>query len=367
MKGRVFCVLLPVAAMALTSCGQIKKYAEHLDDYVVNMNYRTGFNILQLTDIHWSNNTSTYESSRYLEKVLEEAIKHAGQIDLVELTGDQFMLSNAFHVDSFIKFFEKQSEKYGFKYAAIWGNHDHHGLYNPNWLSSKFAKAKNSIHIDPDDDLYGRSNFVINLTKDGSVKWQIANFDSGASFSETAMSPFRDYDYIRKDQTDWWLKEHEKVGEEVPTIAYYHIPQDENNKAYLERANHKNKFFKLEGFADNGTGNYDSDLIDVGSQHNLKGAFMGHAHNIDWTVEYMGVVIGLGVKTGTELYYAHIDPNSTMPEMVEGYSTVPELAGEKFDLIGASLVTLKDDSTFDLEHLYLNERANGDFVRWVKW
>ena len=40
---------------------------------------------------------------------------------------------------------------------------------------------------------------------------------------------------------------------------------------------------------------------------------------------------------------------------------------ENFDLIGASLVTIKNGLEFDLEHLYLNERASGDFTSWVKW
>ena len=40
---------------------------------------------------------------------------------------------------------------------------------------------------------------------------------------------------------------------------------------------------------------------------------------------------------------------------------------ENFDLIGASLVTITDDANFDLEHLYLNERASGDFVSWAKF
>jgi hypothetical protein len=41
---------------------------------------------------------------------------------------------------------------------------------------------------------------------------------------------------------------------------------------------------------------------------------------------------------------------------------------EDFDLIGASLVTLTGrDGSFDLEHLYFNERENGDFAVWVKW
>ena len=98
----------------------------------------------------------------------------------------------------------------------------------------------------------------------------------------------------------------------------------------------------------------------------VKAAFMGHAHNVDWTVEYEGVVIGLGVKTGSELYFAHIDVDSEDPAMKAGLESVG--ISENFDLIGASLVTLTDrNGSFDLEHLYFNERTDGNFVKWVKW
>ena len=380
MKNKSLLMLVPLMSVVLTSCGNVRKWEEHLDDYVYAMQFHANFNVLQLTDIHWNANSSTLASKGYLEKVLEESDAHIkaaygndARIDLIEITGDQFMLANAYHVETFMKFFEAKAEEYGFMYTVIWGNHDRHGLYNPNWLSDQFKKAKHCIYIEPNDNLYGRSNFVINLTDNGETTghaaWQLANLDSGASFSETAISPFRDYDYIREDQVNWWLKEHEKVGEAVPTIAYYHIPQQDNGVAWDEvqadPSSHKNKFFKLEGFADNGTGNYNSKFIEEGSAHNLKGAFMGHAHNVDWTVEYKGVVLGLGVKTGTELYFAHIDTASEDKAMKDGLASVG--IDENFDLIGASLVTLKDGDMFDLEHLYLNERTGGDFVRWVKW
>lgn len=381
MNKKVGILSMLVMPLVLTSCGQVKAWKENLKDYVFTMKYHQNFNILQLTDIHWNINTSTYESKNYLDKVLKEADKHikekqgnSAKIDLVELTGDMFMLSNSFHVDSFIKYFEEKSEEYGFQYASIWGNHDRHGIYNPNWLGDRFAKAKNSIYYEANDDLYGRSNFVINLTKDGSkdseVKWQISNLDSGASFSETSLAPFRDYDYIRKDQTEWWLEQHKAVGEAVPGIAYYHIPQDENLKLYEKRNEYTNKFFKLEEFADNGNEEYASNFLDEAKQHNLKGAFMGHAHNVDWTVKWDDLVVGLGVKTGIELYYAHIDVNSDDPAMKEGLASVG--INENFDLIGASLVTITDEESniegkFDLEHLYLNERASNDFVKWVKF
>ena len=368
MKLKKALPLLSVAVLSLTSCGGVRAWATHLEDYVFNMDYHDGFTILQLTDIHWNYNTSAKANKQYLSKVIKEAYDHAGKIDLVELTGDQFMLANSYHVKKFVEFFEGQAKKYGFKYAIIWGNHDSHGLYNPNWLSKQFAKAPHAIYTDPNDDLYGRSNFFINLMDGANVKWQLANLDSGASIADGALSPFRDYDYLRPEQTEWYVKEHQ-AG--VPVIAYYHIPQDENDTAWndiQEGATYTNKFFKLEGFGANGTDKGLSNFIDVAKDNGLKAAFMGHAHNVDWTVEYMGVTIGLGVKTGTELYYAHVDVKSTEKEVQDGLASLSTPITENFDLIGASLVTLDNASgDFTLEHLYYNERQNGDFKVWEKW
>ena len=373
--------IIPTVALivGLSSCGKPIDYKENLDDYIYSMKFHEDFNILQLADIHWNYNTSTSESKDYLDNLFEIVDSHVkeqqgkdAKIDLIEITGDQFMLANAYHVKSFIKYFEEKAEEYGFMYTVIWGNHDRQGLYNPNWMGRQFAKAKHCIYIELEDNLYGRSNFVINLTEDGKkdskTVWQIANLDSGVSFSESALDPFRDYDYIREEQDDWWKRVHD-ISDNAPTIAYYHIPQQESKQAWLavteEGADYKNKFFKLEGFGDNGEEEYASSFVKVGRENNLRAVFSGHAHNVDWTVDYDGVILGLGVKTGTELYYKHIDVNSTKKEMKMGLESVG--INENFDLVGASLVTIKDGENFDIEHVYYNERGVNDFVRWVKW
>ena len=382
MKKKLICfVLAAVMLLSLAACAKAQPYAEHLEDYILNDRYHDNYNILQLTDIHWNVNTSSKASMTYLDKLFKEVndhiVKTQGQgakIDLVELTGDMFMLANSYHLTTFIDYMEKKAGEYGFKYTAIWGNHDRHSLYNPQELAKRFKNAEHCLYVEVADDLYGRSNFVINLTEDGTTKtpvsWMIANLDSGASFSESEFSPFRDYDYIRPEQTEWFIKEHDLAGKDVPVIAYYHIPQDENEAAWKAVSENgsdmKNKFFKLEGFADNGNEKYASDFIDKAKDNGLKAAFMGHAHNVDWTFESDGVVIGLGVKTGTELYFAHIDVNSEDKAMQDGLKSVG--ITENFDLIGASLVTLTNkDGSFELEHLYFNERENGDFAAWVKW
>lgn len=379
---KLLCGLAAAAVMfTLAGCSEPQKYSEHLEDYVFTLQYHDNYNILQLTDIHWNVNSSVQSSKTYLDKLFSEADSHIkasqgedAKIDLVELTGDLFMLANNYHLNQFVDYFEEKAEEYGFVYAPVWGNHDRHSLYNPKTLSEKFGNASHCIYCEPDDDLYGRSNYIIDLTEDGTKNtdavWMLAHLDSGAGFSETEFSLSIDNDYIRPDQTDWFISEHELAGEDVPAIAYYHIAQDENQKAWLavteEGKDLKNKFFKLEGFYDNGNEKYASDFIDRAKDHNLKAAFMGHAHNVDWTVEYEGVVIGLGVKTGGELYYAHIDVNSDDKNVQAGLASTG--ITESFDLMGASLVTLTGrDGSFDLEHLYFNEREDGDFSAWVKW
>ena len=374
MNKKTILLSFPLFSLALTSCGQVINWNEHLDDYVFAMQYHADFNILQLTDIHWNVNSSTTRSKQYLDKVFKEADAHCpGGIDLVELTGDQFMLANTYHVKTFVEYMETKAVEYGFKYAIIWGNHDRHGLYSPNWLANQYRNASHCIYIEPEDNLYGRSNFVINLTPDGTTAttpvWQLFNLDSGASFSESPLAIGRNYDYIRDDQVNWYVAEHSPG---VPTIAYYHIPQQDNlvawNLIHEGGASFKHNFFKLEGFGDADKPEYKSKFIETAKENGLKAAFMGHAHNVDWTVDYDGVVIGLGVKTGPELYFAHIDPakKDSDPALKEGL----ESAGinEKFDLIGASLVTITDPEHFTLEHLYLNEREGAnDFVRWVEF
>ena len=143
--------------------------------------------------------------------------------------------------------------------------------------------------------------------------------------------------------------------------AIYNISENANLRMNLARGFRAPNISELAS-----NGEHEGTLRYEVGNHNLKAAFMGHAHNNDWTVEYMGMTIGLGVKTGPELYYAHIDVNSEDKAMKSGLSSVG--IDENFDLIGASLVTLTDEvGSFDLEHLYLNERASDDFVRWVKW
>ena len=365
MKKRIAAVLvLLFLCSLLTSCtGSTVSYQEHLEDYVKTMDYHDGFTILQLGDIHWSSGTQVgddaYGQERYLRKVIAEAEAHAGHIDLIEITGDTFMLATRKDVTSFLAVMED----IGIPYATTWGNHDRQGKYNPNWISEQFLTAAHSLYTEVDnDDVHERSNYVINLmNSDGSVAWQLIQLDSGASYRKSATDLFLTYDYLRDDQFSWLSAEHALVGDDVPALCYYHIAQGDAAIAYEAIASgdtsYQSAFFKLEGM---GASKYCTTTEEVFLANNVKGVFRSHVHANDWTFTTpSGIVYGFGVKTGTELYYGQVEAGDT---------TLGEPLTEGFSLSGASLVTLTDTTgSFTLEHLYLNERDGGDFVMWVEY
>lgn len=364
MKKRIVCLLLICACLLglLVGCGAKLPEKKNAEGYAVEMAYKDGFTVLQLTDIHWHGGSDLGDddgSRGYMKKVIDEAVKKSGGIDLIEITGDTFMLAEKSQVTSFIDFMEET----GIPYAITWGNHDREGKYNANWLSKQFINAEHSLYVEIEDDVPGRCNYMINLKKDGKVFWQLCQLDSGASYRKGAGDLGLDYDYIRPEQYDWMTAEHGKVGADVPMICYYHIAQKEVGEAYEAitsgASDCKQGFFKLEGFAES---SFADSTTEVFKKNNVKAAFMGHAHAVDWTYTSPdGIVYGFGVKTGTELYYGHVAADDAEATKNCGFKVT-----EDFDLIGASLVTLHD-SDFTLEHLYLNEREDGDFVLWVKY
>ncbi|MBR5732209.1 MAG: metallophosphoesterase [Lachnospiraceae bacterium] len=357
-------VLCALAVSMLAGCAKkTVSYKDHLGDYVKTMDYHDGFTILQLTDIHWHGGTQIgdedYGSEGYLRKVINEAVAHAGKIDLIEITGDTFLMANRRAVNSFIDFMTRTE----IPYAIIWGNHDRQSTYNPNWISKRFLKAKYSLYTEVDnDDVHERSNYVINLLNpDGSTAWQITNLDSGASYRDGAADFNLTYDYLRDDQFEWMTAEHDAVGKDVPVICYYHIAQADYDIAWdaiqAGASGYKQKFFNIEGFAPS---KYAPVTEDICLKNNVKAVFIGHDHADDWTFTTpSGVTFGMGVKSGKELYYANV------PLGIAGTGVE---YGEEFELIGASLITLNNTSgDFSLEHLYLNERDEGDFVMWVEY
>lgn len=348
-------LLLVLCAAAVGGCSTDEpvKFREVPELYEKSMEYHDGFVIAQLTDIHWNSATvvgnDEIGSIAYIKRTVDAIKQKFGNVDLIEITGDIFCVTDSRAVDMFID----MMEEIGIPYAITWGNHDRQNKFNPNWLSNRFIEAPFSLYTEVDnDDLHERSNYVINLQEDGKTVWQLFNIDSGASYREDALTIGLEYDYIREDQVEWFEFMHERAGEDVPVLCYYHVPQKEFVEGYeacrAGEEGYKQRFYKMEGISNSP---YAVSLNNVFVENNVKGVFVGHDHSNDWTfTNPQGITYGFGVKTDKELYSIRVTE-----ENAEADKLVNDEVDREFDLSGASVVRLNGTSgDFDLFHLYLD-------------
>jgi hypothetical protein len=352
-------LLLPLALLSSCSSAKTVVPADYFDE---SISFKENFKLLQLTDIHWSTNTDVVTAGAYLTKVVETT-----DPDFIMITGDLLLGASSSTAQSLVSVIESWNKPFG----VTWGNHDREGEYSPTWLSNLFKNAKNSHYNEVNDDVFGRSNYVISLMNDTTHKavWNIYSIDSN-SYPESKNALYYDYDVIHNDQIDWFNKTSDystaQNGYQVPGLAYFHIPLWEWGYAYLKNplgligevlesstfttaptelkaafdaAGQPVKFWP--GYANTG-------FFDAGVSHNVKGFFCGHDHSNDWGSAYTDsagtAFVGYGVKSGEELYYTH---GSDTRHYMRNYN-----------IIGGSVSTLHADGTFDLAHYYVQMDAN---------
>jgi len=357
MKKVIIAILLS-AVLFLTGCGEPVAWRDQPEAYVKNLAYKDGFVVVQMSDLHWDVATDVPASRAFVTGIVNEVLNEKGHIDLIVWTGDQFLSATRAHVRAFVD----MMDSFEIPYTIVFGNHDMQGFYSPEWLSDYLESGKYSLFTDIYDNLPGRSNYIVNLTKDGTadseVCWQLAMLDSGVTKNDTAFTLSMSYCNLTEEQVDWWQVQHDAVGKDVPCIAYYHVVEGDIVQAWNEIENGaelKHKFFQHEKFST--SPDLLERLFEAGKDQGLKAVFFGHDHSSDLTVDYQGVTIGYGVKSSQELYTTFISK--------EEAETVG--LSEGFELTGASVVTLHDGGCFDLEHLYYNEKEDGVWKGWVKY
>ena len=347
-------LLLPL--VFLSSCGTAKSVviSDYFDETIA---YKSNFRLLQLTDLHWSVNTNAVTAGAYLTQVVK-----AANPDFIMITGDLLLGASSSTAETLAGIINSWKVPYG----ITWGNHDREGEYSPSWLSKLFSSGEYSHYNEVNDDLFGRSNYVISLMDQTTKKatWNIYSIDSN-SYPASATGIYYDYDVIHDDQIDWFKKaaaySTQKNGRVVPGMTYFHIPLFQWYYAYLQdqigkigevletstnslapedvKKQYAEKGLKVKFWP----GYKDTGYFDAGVENGIKGFFCGHDHSNDWGATYSDAAgkayIGYGVKSTKELYYTHgSDTRGVM---------------RNYDIIGGSLSILHDDGTFDLTHYYV--------------
>lgn len=244
MKKKLFFKLSYLSFISLFLFGCSNVPDPNLEDYIVTMDWQENFTICTLNDIHLSVQSNLKEEFEYLENVIysraylndDAANKMDYAPDLVVINGDTFMTANKYVVKEFFKFMDSLKIPYAYTY----GNHDFQGQYSKTFLMDQISSAKYCIVKNPKDNVFGDSNYVVNIKSGSFLKWQLYFFDSNT------YNGFG-YDRIHDDQVDWYEKQvklaNKEVSKIIPSMSFFHIPTEEFNEAWKSIGN-KTRFGK---------------------------------------------------------------------------------------------------------------------------
>lgn len=310
MKLTKILALASVGLFTLTGCNFAKHYEP--EAYYLNFNWDQSkdFHILHLTDFHITQLSDREKEFNFIRQTVDQAKEEMGYIDLIIITGDMFTFSTQTIAKETFAFLDTLK----IPWAPTWGNHDEQSYYSIDWLTgylNDLNTKREASHNESycvfkdlqDDDIFGNSNYVINLENGSNRITQLFVFDSNRyNYGE-----YFGYDYLHYDQVEWYQRivyENASVDEAtkefkfLPSYAFFHIPFPEFEEAYQNAVN-KNK----EGCAfitdlttgkardrhDSPTSTGDpkknAHMFHKMRNLNTRGVFVGHNHTSDYCVK----------------------------------------------------------------------------------
>ncbi len=291
MKYKLKQLLSAAFILPLVACSSVKTYA--LEDYEINMDFKNdSFKIMQLTDIHLGVEIDNVKEMNQIKKYVDN-----NNPDLIIITGDSFLDANK----SIVKYFFSMFDSFEVPFAFTYGNHDLQGTYNSEFIHETISKCKYAKYVDyPDDNLFGRTNYYINLNKNNNTLYRLYIIDSNSYKFQTIDYS---YDIIHDDQ----LEHIKKINAKNPCfgLSFFHIPLVEYQETY-------DRYIKGEvsGQGENREqswpGYVNNDALKKLYEANIRASFVGHDH-----INYSDVVydkfdedfiLSYGVKATTAIY-----------------------------------------------------------------
>ena len=329
MKRKSLFLLSGVAALCLSACSGVK---HEIKDYILELDYKSDYRILQLTDIHIGDKDNVQLHYDFMDLTIKEA-----KPDLIVVTGDVFTFASRHTAKEFFDFLDS----YKVPWTLTFGNHDEQCFFSIDWLTSELNKRGGyCIFKDiQDDGVQGNANFAINLKQEDKVFEQLIIMDS----NRYNFKGYFGYDYFKEDQINWYKElvdytTSQNGGTPVESLMFYHIPLPEVNDAWAAAKADPSLIKNPENAKEKAQENeapcnpkYNSGFFDVIKEKgSTKGMYFGHDHINNYIVCYEGIDFGYGIKATDRVYS---DDN----------------------LLGGRVITIKDDHSLlytDYYHTY---------------
>ncbi len=250
------------------------------------------FKILQFTDVHWSDESELdLKTNSLMERILE-----VEKPDFVVFTGD---MTYGEKNTLLLKRALEPVNTSGIPWAAAFGNHDIEIGFGKEELFKVMQESSTCLTQTGDLELSGLCNYhlSINASKNDSPSWTLYLIDSGDYNKNEKLGG---YDFIKRDQIDWYTKLSEKISSQfgrLPALAFFHIPLPEYNDVWNLSTCYGSKNENVECPRQN-SGMF-SAMLEMGD---VKGVFVGHDHLNDYYGDLYGIKLCYGRATGYNTY-----------------------------------------------------------------
>lgn len=330
------------------------QYDPNTGVYTIMMKEHQNLKILQLTDVHIGGSRFSGEKDLKAYKAIYDLVNYS-KPDLIIVTGDvAFPLSimaddfgNTTTIIQFATFMNKLS----IPWAFTPGNHDVEVLGNLS--EKKCASLFNSfsylnkgymLYSSVQPDITGIMNQIIEIRNSDRTLNQLLFLIDSNSYIKTDKDK---YDFIHDDQVQWYEEEvqsHCKTENKlISSMMFFHIPLEEYKQAYdLYVKNSPEVKYYFGQMKERGRKVCCSDCksklfekaVELGS---TKAMFAGHDHYNNISMEYKGIRLTYGMSID---YLAMLGISKRTQQR------------------GGTLVTLHQDSSFDIQQIKLTDIQN---------
>ncbi len=227
MKKTVALILTLTMMISMVTVG----FAGFKDDAKLKFRSTGKFKMLILADVQ--DNFPVKES---VLQFMREAIQYEDP-DLVVFCGDNTTRGEEESIDQIVQPVVEANIPFTF----VYGNHDDDGMLSNDEQLPYYTKYSNCLAYDADPALTGCAthNLPI-LSSDGEkLAFNLWMFDTGSD-ARNADGEWLGYDWVRKDQIEWYNTTRDAMtaengGEVVPSIAFQHIiPQEPAREIFYE-------------------------------------------------------------------------------------------------------------------------------------
>lgn len=313
MNKRVFLPML-LCVLSLGACAT-KGQAYNVEDYMSELPFHEGFDILQLSDLHLSSQRNLEEDYNYLTGLVQKFKENNGgkDADLIVFTGDLFTFASKLTIEKTFETFDS----WGIPWTLTFGNHDEQLFADFEFAAYAASKCKNCVFNYLHDDMTGLTNSIINLKEGEETKFQIFMVDSNTYSYQGGIG----YDWVHEDQLDWYEEaikyENKKYDQNwqkgsentIKSFIFQHIPLVEFKEAYEGYIANPPKY---DGDGENHEGNspakYNSGFYDrIKANKSTRAVVVGHDHinttDIDFNKDGYSVHFIYGVKSTDNIYH----------------------------------------------------------------